>query len=879
MAFAAASSGEWVDASANTHPSLASFALLAWRASHIMSRTYALEREAQQNASSEATCLRAAPAVLFGVRIRSCENAEEGLQSVALERPMRRPDVLVKLMQSPTVDAEVETDIYDVVERARQCLHDACVLLQDSSSRGSPKRALSSGEADGGVQYSSSSGVDGNRVAENTQPCEGLCSPTNMDGTQWHTAPMYSSEEGTSVFSGDPQHRIILPRNRGTVGSLQEAKMKLQFVIGTAFSCPCEALMMAFQFVIAEALERFPRPIEACCGVLKCLAPIDLADAATSAASTDGTGRKPKMTDSFLYAVEGTPVTSSLADVLLSHSEEGTTEMKWFVCPSPAAALPSLARFLSRELPEELEALQGTGSAYVSPMSSLPTPSLCRRRGMGLLRNRMRSGDVLDKEQSSADEGASDDTPSQILWDALCRCSLVLPQSVCASRREVLYHVFTEVGEVPQYYHILSICPDLLRAHHIAYQYVFFEEGPLPICERLMVALMTASRQKCEYLVCRFGALLMRFAKKQQSSDIEAETWLLQGPPPKLKALQRFIGISTHVPWQMTEYDIREAMNAGWSVPGLIQVSTIVAETLSLCSFVMGLFVPNDAWALVAIPTPLMNSLSSCPTLGQEHSHQSGIDFTRYTGVDNIVSENRIKGSSGNVSALWSGTFNWHEHGGTLMEQYYPGAAALISTELDAFSAVVRQLNQLDCVGLTTPEYKPAYAFHSLKLYVQNIIGCMTDGYKYNSINQVLRRPAKLIAQSCTMRPETMSASQVRLWAQSSGDSATASNDVSLPTQPTVDAVEKQHQVDQGAKEQEQQLIDSLISNRAPFTLTIPGDASGRRQQPKKEILETSLHLHEERLIFLLILATMEARKEGLLSLLLYPIWVLLNNM
>ncbi|EKF31267.1 hypothetical protein MOQ_004903 [Trypanosoma cruzi marinkellei] len=903
-----ASAGEWPDLSRGAQSSLGPFAKFRLWIFQIICRAYELGRDGARRHLEEGICRQLAPTVLFRACITEKESdGGKGTYSPK-EELLRCPEALVKLMHSPTGSLDVDGMMYGVVNCACQYLRDACAFVELSMQgeirgvgggggggggihrkRGVLNSPASNDEVDGGLLCSSSSGVDVSGRAEHFGVRRHSTPSENVLHFQSGHATVYSSEDGTCAITGDPSRRNGVCMDECSVSSLQEARMMLQIIVGTAFSCPSEPLAKAFQLVIARELGLSLRPFEACCGVLKFLSPLDPA-----LRVADEERRQSEMIG-YLYYLNGVQTSASLKDALLS-SLEATDSIQWFTAPSPAAVLPNLTRSLTGSLVEVMEELQqatdgiaaaaaggggavATTSLSVNSTMSVAIPSFNRRRGGGCSNNRIIRSTGAEKELLNKERGKAGHASRQTVWDALCRCSLTIPKSVLSDRSDLLYRIFFKMGEVPQYYQILSIYPEVLRAHHATFQYIFFEEGPLPICERLMIALMAASRQKCEYLFSRFAALLLHFEEKQPSNDVVAENWLLQGPPPKLQALQRFIAIATHVPWQMKLNDIRGAMNAGWSIPGLIQASCIVAETLSLCSFVMGLFVPNDMWVSITLPSSLSSALSSCPVLGEVIDHQSRVNFTRYTGIDNIVSENRVKGSSSNVFTLSCGKFNWHEHGGTLMEQYYPGAATLINNELDAFSAVARKLTHLDCVGLTTPDYSPSNAFWFLRLYVQNIMGLMPDDYPYNSINKVLRRPAKLIAQSCTMRPETLSSSQMRLWVQMSSDPAPAPGELHSAKQYPTENLEEHQHLEVDMTEQKKQLIESLTAHKAPFTLSMPGTEAGRRPQPREDVLEAAISLHEERLIFLVVLATMEARKEGLFALLLYPMWGLLNNM
>nr|CCC52261.1 conserved hypothetical protein [Trypanosoma vivax Y486] len=776
--------------------------------------------------------------------------------------------------------AEVVNSLTDVFDRAQRCLNGACMVLCD---RVDNQTLLDTAVADGGsgVTQCSFRGIE---VCEcegtvSTSPGE-VCMP-NVEVVQTHLTVAYSSEDGSSLVSSDlcfPKHARFA---EGDVGNVREANIVIRFIIGIAFSCPCVPLSRCFQLVVSNLLETSP-----CCQKLRRIVGTFLSPLDTIAVmGTHGMLSELELSGKFVYYVNGAPVVSDLHDALQKCSTE-ETGMAWYVSPLPTTALPILDKLFSGELSSVLEVLHKIATAEHYTPSTLHVSSLSKssstRRSLRTVRNQANSNDDISSafEVESSGKGISSEKEEvkRTLWEALSRCGFVVTRCVVNEQHEILYRVFTDIGEVPQYYNVLSTCPDVLRTHHRTFRYVMFEDGPMPIHERLMVAFMTACRQKCGYLACRFSALLLRFGENQQSRNDSVHGWLQHGPPSKLQALQRFIAIATHVPWQISDAEIHTAMAAGWSVPSLMQVSTIVAETLSLCSFVMGIFVQNDLWAVAALPPSLISALLPNDVAGSVHRDETNL--TLYTGVDDIVSEDRVKGSLAGTTALCSGDFNWHEHGGALMEQYYPGAAALLNDEFYAFAAVTHRLHHSDCVGLTNPKYSPSYAFQLLRFYVQYIIGFLAEGYPYSEINKVLRRSAKLIVQTCTMRPETISRSQLRLWKLPSGEPGSTLRNASYsPMHLQEEGLRGHVQTSSCVDEQKQQLVESLNRHRAPFTLQVPGDVAARQPQPPDDLLDKVLHLHEEWLVFLLLIATMEARKEGLLTILLHPLWKLLNNM
>ncbi|TPP53267.1 PA26 p53-induced protein (sestrin) family protein [Leishmania donovani] len=571
---------------------------------------------------------------------------------------------------------------------------------------------------------------------------------------------------------------------------------------------------------------------------------------------------------------------------------------------------------------------------------------------------------------------------------ALAQSHLLPPVQQLATSKTLLYGVFTDGGECPSYYKLLSLYPDVLRAHHAALHYVLYGDGPLLVDMRLMIAVMAASRHRCEYLVSRFSALLLRYAEeamleeyveeddcgagngssalrgghqdaadaydydsphfagpsayprqqKHRHSDESVagcfrgqsrQRWITHGPPARLRAVQRFIALAAHTPWTLSEVEIRNVLACGWTVPEVFQLVAIVAQVVPLCGFVMGLFVPAEPWAMTLLPLEVVERLGHravtedalagplggsgvssggmagcCPDPAISHCNSGGRGggdergsptggaarpphadvYRRFAGDDNVVSEQRIKGgtTAANPPTLWRSRFTWNEMGATSMEQYYPGAATLLNEEIECYLDVVRQLTKADCVGLMSPDYDPSYAFRSLQLYVQNLVGFMVEDYSYNDINKVLRRPAKWFAQVLTMRPETLSRSEVVRWyvptTPPTGKTSDMSAESSLVTHQLKREIELLSVVD-SAQGGHRGGIESASAHQDNGDRPPPTPTEAARDAAEAEALQTALTLQDERVLLLIALATMEARKEGLLHILLRPLCAVLNNM
>lgn len=575
-------------------------------------------------------------------------------------------------------------------------------------------------------------------------------------------------------------------------------------------------------------------------------------------------------------------------------------------------------------------------------------------------------------------------TRQQQLLMALSRTHSFPTPTARAEAHEILYAAFAESSDCPSYYRILSLYPEFLRAHHAAMRCVLWGDGPLPIADRLMIAVMAASRHRCEYLVARFASLLLKCTQAHGATspgasgrpgsakgaggspceDCAHESWLLNGPPPRLAAAQRLIALAAHTPWLISPGDYKDLLQAGWTVPQLLQLIAITAHLLPLSSFVLGLFVPTEPWTWAVLPAAITAALrhtalqqGACENTGFSASlrpsnhHNCCLNpspyfaspsdiFLRYAGEAHVVSEQRIRGNAAiNQHSLWRNQFCWSESGATSMEEYYPGAAALITEEFDSFNDIVRLLDAVDCVKIGNTHhvgncgsslgksgslrrspparescggYSAAYTFRSLQLYVLNLLGFMVEDYPYNDINKVLRRPAKWFAQALTTRPEALQYTEVLHWATFAAsptrraghweEAAVGCGGV-LPRWASIEVMAAQtlkREVDllqfvlppapapstpDGARETHvrpppvQHCGGVLHVDTFDKSSTATTSTATGAPTAEAEALAVAIGLQEERALLLTAVATMVARTEGLLHISLYPLWMTLNNM
>lgn len=395
----------------------------------------------------------------------------------------------------------------------------------------------------------------------------------------------------------------------------------------------------------------------------------------------------------------------------------------------------------------------------------------------------------------------------RIAMDAISSCPAL---SECASvRNAVLGDIFLEMGEVNNYYRVLSTFPNVLAHHHKAMQFLFHAEGPLSLSDRYMIAIMAASRHKCEYLVRRFSVGLLLFSDERDA----AQHFLLHGPDDRLKQLREVIALLAHQPWNLTAGKIDQLINTGacWTVAEIVHACCVVTTVLALSGLTMGLAVPTEISTCALLPTilplrqivplpmtdsgaatqqtpahsavspqdsegqalgglsaeaaPPQEPLPRCGSLPAVHDAGT-LPFSRFCGVDAIASQPRITRGASNQS-LNEGLFSWQERGGTLVEQYYPQFADLMSSEIASVDSLLRHQDGGSMVR-KNPDMESSHVWRSLRLYLLNLIGIVVDDFQYQNINNILTRGVKTFVQKSSAYPERLTLTDLGDWSVAS---------------------------------------------------------------------------------------------------------------
>lgn len=407
----------------------------------------------------------------------------------------------------------------------------------------------------------------------------------------------------------------------------------------------------------------------------------------------------------------------------------------------------------------------------------------------------------------------------------LCNCSRL--QLAAATRNTILGDIFLEMGEVCHYYRVLSGFPTILASHHRVMQFMMLNpDGPLHVEERFMIAVMAASRHRCEYLVRRFAAGLLAVADDVKRAD----DFLRKGPNSKLAQLQPIIAVFAHVPWTFSSTHIENLVaNEEWSIPMLMQAVCIVNTVLPLCGLTMGLGIPTEVSTSAVLPLDVFpqrpsatlpvnekkgsstDDLASATATEPAHdvggSHVAGIHYLQYCGADKVVTVPRISRANNQQSAssISENTFGWEGGAAYYVEQYYAQFAELLSNELAELNNVILQqpialddagavaMNSMvrkqqpqpsssnnghhqhhDAAGVCCGRDDCDFVWRALRLYILNLIGVTAEDFPYERINEVLTRGAKTFAQKSFGYPDRLCLADLTDWSRVSATSGTA---------------------------------------------------------------------------------------------------------
>jgi sestrin len=129
---------------------------------------------------------------------------------------------------------------------------------------------------------------------------------------------------------------------------------------------------------------------------------------------------------------------------------------------------------------------------------------------------------------------------------------------------------------------VIAFHPKYFEHYIKTHRYLMYDDGPLPFTWRHYLAIMAASRNKCNYLV--------NLHEKEFLEESGDAKWLngLEFIPQKLRAIYDINKILAHRPWLLTKEHIERLTKGSnsWSLAEVVHAIVILAHFHSLSSFV-----------------------------------------------------------------------------------------------------------------------------------------------------------------------------------------------------------------------------------------------------------------------------------------------------
>lgn len=356
--------------------------------------------------------------------------------------------------------------------------------------------------------------------------------------------------------------------------------------------------------------------------------------------------------------------------------------------------------------------------------------------------------------------------------------------------------IFLQSGRVSNLNRVLALHPTYFVKYYAAYNFIMRDDGPLPLSWRNYIAILTASRSKCHWLVLK-----------------EEEEFLLNGgnpkwligyvnAPKKLVNLMDVIVILCHQPWLLTKNHIANLVKGSdsWSMGELVHAMLVICTSNSLAGIVHGCGVayevdlahltvvsedPEEEEIKEGIVMDDTNKLAEMLKSGfnAETEEQQVQLFVKAEVPDtpcanyqtppsvhktaqgspiktcaNYVGEYNLQHVDFDVHSKTYGIFKvqdycWKEDGFELARRFLPGAATLLEEEFNhIYTMTYNMFNQSTNVD-TLPFRRAIWQ------YVQRVKGMFHDDYNYQEVNMLLNRSTKAYVKKIVCYPETITKS------------------------------------------------------------------------------------------------------------------------
>jgi len=356
--------------------------------------------------------------------------------------------------------------------------------------------------------------------------------------------------------------------------------------------------------------------------------------------------------------------------------------------------------------------------------------------------------------------------------------------------RAMYQQMFLQDGRVSHLHRVLGLHSTYFERYFSLYNYIMKDSTcPLPIDWRNYIAILSAARHQCAYLV--------KLSELEFLLNGGDPSWLqgVERLPRKLGNLLEVNALLCHQPWLITKDHIASLSRGedAWSIGELVHAMVIICTLGGLSRIVFGcgvtpevdlsemtdirskIYASTEEFEEEEAPTSQIADtkkiaellkqwkaeetqeqqqeqlFATAETEGmpEEQPSESTYDMFRYIGKFKIRHEDfNVRSKEYNIFRVQD--YCWSEHGFELVRQYFPDAATLLDEEFThIYELTYNKFNKESNVD-TFPFRRAIWQ------YVQRIKGMFHDDYDYREVNLFLNRATKTYIKKITCAPQTI---------------------------------------------------------------------------------------------------------------------------
>ncbi|XP_030851090.1 sestrin-1 isoform X2 [Strongylocentrotus purpuratus] len=364
--------------------------------------------------------------------------------------------------------------------------------------------------------------------------------------------------------------------------------------------------------------------------------------------------------------------------------------------------------------------------------------------------------------------------------------------------REIFTDVFVQSQRLDHLTAVMGLHPQYLAAFCRTQDFMLRGNGPLPYDYRNYIAILTAARHRCSYVM---GLQESEFLS--QGGDRE---WLqgLEHVPPKIQDLYELIKLLSHRPWLITQELIEKLLKGphNWTLSELVQACVLISHFTSLPSFIYGCGInpeidmdgghtlrppsltdesglsnnnkPNEESAggnVEELVQKMKNIEKQSDTEDSQEEkvkkfekvrEQSGKllprspgscgereDITPFVQDPSFLYEDFARrGENSQFQTFRAQDYTWEDQGYSLVNRYYPDVSQLMDDKLGvAYNMTYNTMGHKKQVDTSLLR-------RAIWNYIHSLYGIRHDDYDYGEINELLDRQLKTYIKTIACYPD-----------------------------------------------------------------------------------------------------------------------------